>query len=179
MRTIITGGTGLIGRALAADLATDGHRVVLLSRTPERATGLPPGVRAERWDAHSAEGWGHLADGAEAVVNLAGESIAVGRCTARRKCRIWESRLNAGRAVVQAVELTSDDPGVVIQASGIGYYTLRGDERIAEGTSAGSDFGSSCSRVGSFDRARRGPGGVAGCHPHQRGAQCARLKASN
>ena len=58
MRVIITGGTGLIGRALAADLAGDGHEVTVLSRRPEQATGLPAGVRAERWDARSAEGWG-------------------------------------------------------------------------------------------------------------------------
>ena len=48
MRIIITGGTGLIGGALAANLANDGHEVILLSRAPERATLLPSGVRAER-----------------------------------------------------------------------------------------------------------------------------------
>ena len=48
----------------------------MLSRSPERATDLPGGVRVERWDAHSAEGWGHLAEGADAIVNLAGASLA-------------------------------------------------------------------------------------------------------
>jgi len=62
-RVLIAGGTGLIGRALSADLAVDGHEVIVLSRSPERATHLPGGVRAEPWDARSAEGWGHLADG--------------------------------------------------------------------------------------------------------------------
>ena len=115
MRVIITGGTGLIGRALAANLA-DSHEVIVLSRRPERATGLPAGVRAERWDARSAEGWGALADGADAIVNLAGESIAGKglirgrRWTDDRKRRIRESRLNAGRAVVQAVELAKVKP---------------------------------------------------------------------
>jgi len=146
MRIIITGGTGLIGRALAADLAGDGHEVIVLSRAPERAAGLPTGVRAERWDARTAEGWGALADGADAIVNLAGESIAgkgfitSRRWTAERKRRIRDSRLNAGRAVVQTVELASNKPRVVIQASGVGYYGPRGDEELTEEASPGQDF---------------------------------------
>ena len=64
MRIIITGGTGLIGRALAADLAGDSQEVIVLSRRPEGVTGLPAEVRAERWDARTADGWGALADGA-------------------------------------------------------------------------------------------------------------------
>jgi len=145
MRVIVTGGTGLIGRALAANLA-DGYEVIVLSRRPERATGLPAGLRAERWDARSADGWGALADGADAIVNLAGESIAGKglirgrRWTDDRKRRIRESRLNAGRAVVQAVELAKVKPRVVIQASGSGYYGPRGDEEIVEGAAAGQDF---------------------------------------
>ena len=145
MRILITGGTGLIGRALAADLAGDNHEVIVLSRAPERAAGLPTGVRAERWDARTAEGWGALVNGADAIVNLAGESIAgegffPSRWTAERKRRIRESRLNAGRAVVQAVELASDKPRVVVQASGVGYYGPRGDEEITEEASPGKDF---------------------------------------
>lgn len=145
MRTIITGGTGLIGRALAANLAADGHEVILLSRNPERATGLPQGVRAERWDARTAEGWGHLADGADAIVNLAGANLAgegffPSRWTTDRKRLIRDSRVNSGRAVVQATEQASQKPRVVIQASGVGYYGFRGDEQITEDDQAGDDF---------------------------------------
>jgi uncharacterized protein len=139
MRVIITGGTGLIGRALAANLASDGHETIVLSRAPERVTGLPPGVRAERWDARSATGWGALADGADAIVNLAGESLA-GRWTTERKRRILESRQNAGRAVVEAVEQASVKPRVVVQASGAGYYGPRGDEEITEEAGPGKDY---------------------------------------
>jgi uncharacterized protein (TIGR01777 family) len=145
MRTIITGGTGLIGRALAADLAGDSHEVIVLSRRPERVTGLPAGVRAERWDARTAGGWGALADGAEALVNLAGESISgqgfiPSRWSTERKRRIRESRLDAGRAVVQAVESARSKPRVVIQASGAGYYGPHGDEEITEETPAGNEW---------------------------------------
>ena len=140
MRILITGGTGLIGRALAADLAQEGHEVVVLSRHPERATDMPSGVQVQGWDARTAEGWGHLADGADAIVNLAGENLAAGRWTAERKRRIRESRVNAGRAVVAAVEAASRKPRVVVQASAVGYYGPCGDEEITEDHPPGNDF---------------------------------------
>jgi uncharacterized protein (TIGR01777 family) len=142
MRVIITGGTGLIGRALAADLTSEGHEVILLSRNPARATDLPEGVRLEQWDARTAEGWGHLVDGAEAIVNLVGESLASGRWTAERKRRIRDSRVLGGQAVVDAVRSAAVKPKVVVQSSAIGYYGPRGDERITEEDAAGSDFAS-------------------------------------
>ena len=140
MRVIITGGTGLIGRALVENLASGGHEVVVLSRAPERTTGLPAGVRAERWDARTADGWVHLADGADAIVNLAGENLSAGRWTDEQKRRIQDSRLLAGQAVVQAVEQASRKPGVVIQASGIGYYGPCGDKEITEDAAPGRDW---------------------------------------
>jgi len=77
MRILITGGSGFIGTALSANLAADNHDVIILSRNPDKAGAkLPPGVRAVRWDGRSAEGWGALADGAGAIINLAGESVA-------------------------------------------------------------------------------------------------------
>ncbi len=140
MRVIITGGTGLIGRALAADLAAGGHEVILLSRAPERVTGLPTGGRAVGWDGHTAAGWGPLADGARAIVNLAGENLGAARWTAERKRRIRDSRLNAGQAVVQAVQAAGRVPRVVVQASAVGYYGPQGDQELAEEAPPGSDF---------------------------------------
>jgi uncharacterized protein (TIGR01777 family) len=145
MRTIITGGTGLIGRALAKSLTSDGHEVIILSRAPERATNLPDGARAERWDARTADGWGALVDGANAIVNLAGESLAgegffPSRWTPERRRRILESRVNAGQAVVQAVQSASQKPDVVIQASAIGYYGPHDEEELTEESPPGDDF---------------------------------------
>lgn len=140
MRVLITGGTGLIGKALAMELVDRGHDVIVLSRDPEKAIGLPDEVRIERWDAHTADGWGSLADGAGAIVNLAGESIAAGRWTHERKRRIRDSRLNAGQAVVRAIETVTNKPGVVVQASGIGIYGDCGDDEVTEETPAGHDF---------------------------------------
>jgi len=139
-RVLITGGTGLIGRALSANMAADGYEVIVLSRNPERAAGLPPDVRAERWDARTAAGWGALADGAHAVVNLAGEGISAGRWTAERKRRIRDSRIDAGRGVVEAIESAKQKPQVLVQASGVGFYGPRGEEDVLESAPAGRDY---------------------------------------
>jgi uncharacterized protein (TIGR01777 family) len=139
-RVLIAGGTGLIGRALAAELVAAGHEVVVLSRNPQGAQGLPPRVRVERWDGRTAQGWGGLADGARAIINLAGENLAGGRWTAGRKHRIRRSRLDAGQAVVEAVRAAGQKPAVVVQASGIGYYGPHGDEEVTEDFPPGSDF---------------------------------------
>ncbi len=141
MRVIITGGSGLLGRALARNLVADGYEVIVLSRGPQRVAGLPDGVRVQGWDGRTAEGWGHLAEGAHAIINLAGESIAGGRWTAERKRAIVQSRTDAGGAVVQAVRTAAIKPQVVIQASGVGYYGPHGDEVLTEAAGPGSDFG--------------------------------------
>lgn len=140
MRVIITGGSGLLGRALAENLAADGNEVVVLSRRPQSVRGLPAGVRAEQWDGRTAAGWGALASGAGAIVNLAGENLSSGRWTAARKQRIVQSRVNAGRAVLEAVQAAAVKPAVVIQASGIGHYGPHGDEVLTEQSPAGDDF---------------------------------------
>ena len=144
MRVLITGGTGLIGRALSANLAADGYEVILLSRSPERATHLPDGVQAERWDAHTAEGWGHLADGATAIINLAGTSLAGDgffptRWTDERRRVIRDSRLNSSRAVVEAVAQAEQKPRVVLQSSAVGYYGF-GEEVLSEKDGPGVDW---------------------------------------
>lgn len=140
MHVIITGGSGLIGSVLAANLVSDGHKVTVLSRSPQRDHGLPEGVDVVGWDARTAQGWGHLADGADAIVNLAGEGLADGRWTPERKRRIRESRLNAGQAVVQAIEAATDKPEVLVQASAVGYYGPSGDEILDEDAPPGNDF---------------------------------------
>lgn len=145
MRVIITGGTGLIGRALSENLVSDGHDVIVLSRSPERVPGLPAGVQVAGWDARTAAGWGHLVDGAGAIVNLAGSNLAgsgffPSRWTPERRQTICDSRIWAGRAVVEAVGAVSDKPGVVVQASGVGYYGNTGDKEITEDAPPGNDF---------------------------------------
>ncbi len=139
MRVVITGGTGLIGSALARELGAAGHEVVVLTRSPAKAGPLPRGVVAAGWDGESAEGWAHLAAGA-AIVHLAGESIAAGRWTAERKRRIRDSRVRSGEAVLEAARRAAPRPVAMLQASAVGYYGPRGDEPVDESAPPGEDF---------------------------------------
>ena len=141
MRVLITGGAGLIGSALSRSMAADGHEVIVLSREPEKVKTLPAGVKVQKWDGKSAAGWGQLADGAGAIVNLAGAGIADQRWSAERKQLIRQSRLDAGKAVMEAIAQAETKPAVLIQASAVGYYgTQQGDAQVTEAFSPGSDF---------------------------------------
>jgi uncharacterized protein (TIGR01777 family) len=144
MRIVITGGSGLIGSALAREMGAEGHDVVVLSRRPEKVAPLPPGVRTASWDGERAAGLqGLLAAGpAEgvAVVHLAGESVASGRWTAEKKRRIRASRLLSGQAIVEAIRRAAAPPRVLLQASAAGYYGACGDEEVGEDHAPGGDF---------------------------------------
>ncbi|MBZ0319673.1 MAG: TIGR01777 family oxidoreductase [Anaerolineae bacterium] len=139
MRVIITGGTGLIGSALAKSLLADGHEVIVLSRNPGSAK-IEPGVRIENWTARSGDGWSSLINSDTAIVNLAGTGIGDKRWSEGRKKLILESRVNAGAAVVDAIEKASEKPRVVIQSSAVGYYGTPGDQLLTEDSPAGEDF---------------------------------------
>ena len=145
MRIIITGGSGLIGTELTKVLIQDDHEVIILSRNPENASDLPCGAQAVAWDGKTADGWGELVEETDAIVNLAGESIAgegfiPSRWTAERKQRIRQSRIDAGKAVVAAVAAANHKPEVVIQASAVGYYGSHGDELIDEDFLSGEGY---------------------------------------
>ncbi len=141
MRIIITGGAGLIGKELAAHWLEKSHEVIVLTRHPDQLSkGVPQGLHFEKWDGHSSKGWGGLADGAGAIVNLAGENIGAGRWTRKRKTAILQSRQNAGNAIVEAVRQAAVKPGLVIQASGVDYYGVHGEEIITDDQPNGEGF---------------------------------------
>jgi uncharacterized protein (TIGR01777 family) len=141
MKIIITGATGFIGRALSAGLLEAGYHVVALSRNADRGREiLGGGVIVKEWDGKSSQGWKELANGAYGIVNLVGENISNGRWTQKKKQRILQSRLDAGKAVVEAVAEAKKKPRVVIQSSGIGYYGSTSDEMIDESSPPGKGF---------------------------------------
>ncbi len=140
MRAIITGGSGLIGRALCQELIDHGHEVAVLSRNTSKPEGLPSEVQVVEWDAATAKGWGELVNETDAVINLAGESLADGRWTDARKRRIMQSRVNAGQAVLEAISAASTRPKVLVQSSAVGYYGPRTDEVLDEDAGPGSDY---------------------------------------
>ena len=149
MNILITGGTGLIGRALIDRLLIDGHQIFVLTRNQKKAKdGFPVGVLVHQWDGASPDGWAHIIEEIDAVVNLAGESIAgdtlpailTRRWTKNQKKRIKESRFNSGQALTEAIQNASHKPSVFVQASAVGYYGPQGNNIIPEDTPNGTDY---------------------------------------
>jgi uncharacterized protein (TIGR01777 family) len=146
VKIVVAGGSGFLGQALTTRLIAAGHDVVVLSR---QSNSSPGRLRRVTWrpdgsatpvDAGRATGWAAEIDGADAIVNLAGEGIADKRWTNARKQALLESRTLSTRSLVGAVRATGRRPGVFIQASGIGYYGIAGDELLDEASPPGSDF---------------------------------------
>ena len=135
MRVILAGGSGFLGQALAGRLRTEGHTVQVLTRTPR------PDVTTDiGWDPTGEPGpWSAALDGAGAVVNLAGQSLADGRWTDARKQALVDSRLQPTRSLVAAIRSVATPP-VLISASAVGYYGARGDEPVTEDAPPGDDY---------------------------------------
>jgi uncharacterized protein (TIGR01777 family) len=134
MKIIVAGGTGLLGSALVSALQDDRHAVVVLTRHPTRPNEV-------RWSPDHDDGsWTSALDGAHAVINLAGASIAGGRWTAARKTAIRDSRMQATGALARAITATHQPPPIFISSSAVGYYGSRGDDPATETTAPGSDF---------------------------------------
>jgi uncharacterized protein (TIGR01777 family) len=139
MKILVTGSTGLVGTAIVRALARDGHTVCRLVR-PESV------IKAETkdgfdvaWNPATGE-LGGAAVGADAVVNLAGASIAGGRWTENRKLLLRSSRVDTTRALVKALAKMNARPSVLVSASATGYYGNRGDEVLTEESANGEDF---------------------------------------
>src|SRR5512140_659777 len=139
MRIIIPGGSGLIGRALIPALAQDGHEVWVLSRNPQ-GVQLPGMARVSPWDGRTADGWVNLLEGAGAVINLAGDSIGSGVWTQEKKQRLRDSRVWAGKAIVEGLQQVRNKPQVLLQASAIGGYGTSETKTFDETNPLGSDF---------------------------------------
>lgn len=140
MRIVITGATGFIGRALCRDLSGD-YDIVALSRDARKASGIVGDyAKVVEWDGRTTGPWAREVDGAEAVVNLAGENIASGRWSQARKAGILQSRTHAARAILDAMEEVKDRPKTIVQASAIGFYGARANGTLDERSSAGSGF---------------------------------------
>jgi uncharacterized protein (TIGR01777 family) len=140
MKTVIAGGTGFIGGALVARLGDAGHEVVILSRRPAASHALPSWMRCVRWDGESPGEWEKEMNGAGAVINLAGEPIAGRRWTRAQKARLVSSRLNATSAIVRALEKAAPRPGVLVNASAVGYYGHVEEGDVDERHPEGKDF---------------------------------------
>ena len=147
MKIVIAGGTGFLGSPLAEMYAEEGHDVRVLSRAllpgdtrHDPGTGVP-GVTRVGWKPDGRSGpWASTLEEADAVINLAGESIAGERWSPQRKAQLHDSRILATRSLATAVKSATRAPAVFISGSAVGYYGATGDAALTEDSPAGSDF---------------------------------------
>jgi hypothetical protein len=143
-RVTVTGATGLIGPPVVAALQDAGAQVSVLSRDPERARkrlrreGHAP-VDAHEWDLMAAPAPAEALEDRDAVVHLAGESIAQ-RWSARAKQAIRESRVTGTRNLLAGMRAAASPPRALVSSSGVGYYGAHGEEPLDEEAPPGRDF---------------------------------------
>jgi uncharacterized protein len=131
----MTGATGFLGRALAAELLAQGCELSVYSRDPARARRKLGGQVA----AFSA--WHDAPTQADAVINLAGEPLIGGRWTAAKKDQIRASRIGTTHGLVQWMSRMQLRPDVLISGSAVGYYGYSDEQVFGEQDPSGSDFG--------------------------------------
>ena len=137
MRILISGASGLVGTALSSALVSEGHTVHRLARAGTWAVREPGAVR---WYLEGNEFDSSAAEGADAVVHLAGVSIAAGRWTSARKRELYSSRVDVTRFLITNFTRLKQPPRVFLSASAIGYYGNRRDEELTEESPSGNDF---------------------------------------
>jgi uncharacterized protein (TIGR01777 family) len=135
VKIVVTGATGLIGRALVSALSDRGDEVVVFSRSATNRLGVPTVV----WDPAGGAAPSEALSGVDGVVHLAGEAIAQ-RWTAEAKERIRSSRVEGTERLIEGLLAADPPPSVLVSASAAGYYGDRGSEDLPESASPGSDF---------------------------------------
>ncbi len=139
MKLVVAGASGFIGSVLCARLLGTGHTLTLLTRSAPRDTSTGT-KRWLHWTPGMMGEWESAVDGADGVINLAGEPIAAKRWTHNQKRRLRLSRIDTTNSLVRAIIRTKQKPKFLLNASAVGYYGPRGDESISEEAEAGNDF---------------------------------------
>jgi uncharacterized protein len=134
VKVVLTGGSGLLGGALASSLRGDGHQVTLLVRRE-------PAARDEaRWDPSAGTVDPTALMGADAVVNLAGPGLGDRPWTPRYKREVLTARVSATRTITTAMVTAEPRPRTLLSSSAVGYYGNPGDTVLAEDSPAGDTY---------------------------------------
>jgi hypothetical protein len=155
MRVLVSGASGLVGSALTLALRAAGQTVNRLVRPG--GTAAPGDVY---WDPPAGRTENGGLEGVDAIVHLAGASIAAGRWTEARKKVLRASRVDATRHLVSACKKLARPPKIFISASAIGYYGNRGDEELSEESEPGSDFLAEVAQAWEAEAAKAGEFGA-------------------
>jgi len=139
MKLVVAGASGFIGSVLCARLLDRGHTLTLLTRSAPRDTSTGT-KRWLHWTPGMMGEWESALDGADGVINLAGEPIAAKRWTPMQKRQLRLSRIDTTTGLVRAIIRAKQKPKFLLNASAVGYYGPRGDESISEQAEAGNDF---------------------------------------
>lgn len=147
MKVVIAGGSGFLGSPLAEAYAEEGHEVLVLTRSlmsgdsrHDPGTGVP-GITRIGWTADGRIGpWAAHLDGADAVINLAGDALDRGRWSPPRKARLRDSRILATRSLTAAILSAVAAPRAFVSGSAVGFYGDTGDAQVTEASPAGTDF---------------------------------------
>ncbi len=150
-RIILAGGSGFLGRAMTPELICRGYEVVILTRSPQRHTGLG---RAVQWDGRIGGAWETELDGAAGVINLTGKSVNC-RYTPANRREIIQSRINSVKALASAIGKCDAPPPVWVQSASLAIYGDAGDAMLDESSPEGEGFSSDVCRAweGAFDAA--------------------------
>ena len=134
MRVLIAGGSGFLGTALKNTLIKTNHDVFTLTRHAAK------NAHEIQWDGKTSNGWGHLLNNIDAVVNLTGFGLDHWPWSKGQKQRFIDSRVTPGLALLSAIQNAAHRPSVFLQTSGINRYGLRGEGIADESTPPAGDF---------------------------------------
>ena len=139
MKLVVAGATGFIGSALCSRLIEQGHSLAVLTRSPP-TRAASPNIKRHIWNPPSSGSLQPAINGADGIINLAGEPIAARRWTARQKAKIRSSRIDATSTLVEAIADAKEKPKFLINGSAIGYYGAHDEEQLTEEAGPGGDF---------------------------------------
>jgi uncharacterized protein (TIGR01777 family) len=145
MKVAITGATGFVGSRLVERLHTEGHEILVLTRSGSHAQKVFPRsafpkVEIVTYTPTASGSWQDAIAGCDAVVNLAGEPIGEGRWTNERKQEILNSRQLSTQKIVEAIAKANPKPSVLVNASAIGFYGTSETATFDETSPPGNDF---------------------------------------
>ena len=140
MKIAIAGATGFVGSRLVEQLQSQGHQIVILTRSPQQASNRFPQAEIVGYNPLKSGEWQAAISGCDAVINLAGEPIAEKRWTPDQKQVMLESRKLGTEKIVEAIAQATIKPPVLINASAIGYYGTSETSKFDETSPAGTDF---------------------------------------